>query len=359
MKVLSQDQALQALDSVDPVAYASERNYLGKSTRLSVYITRGVLTLPQINGYLAGKFTAQQRYKLTFELAWREYWQREWVMRGDAIFADIKREQIGVDSEDLSAAVSNANTGIQALDNGIQELYETGYIHNHMRMWLSGMVCNIAHTKWQKPAQWMYYHLLDGDPASNSLSWQWVAGTFSSKKYLPAQDNINHYSRTKQSNTFLDLSYEQLEMIATPEVLQAREQSELAWSPPQGDTLLVDPTKPTLLYHSFWLNSDWHDTLDANRILVVEPRWFNRFPVSQKVMRSILDIARDIPALQVYVGEQSDLMPRLGKDVRYISHPSVNHWIGTAEQQPRLFPLLPMRSYNSFMSFWKQCEKYL
>mgnify|MGYP006195700273 CR=1 FL=1 len=60
-------------------------------------------------------------------------------------------------------------------------------------MYLAAMVCNNAKSHWLTPARWMYYHLLDGDLASNALSWQWVAGTFSHKKYIANQQNINKY----------------------------------------------------------------------------------------------------------------------------------------------------------------------
>ena len=353
------EQALEALAAVNPIAYASERNYIGKSTRLSVYITRGVLTLPQIDAYVGQSYSVEQRYKLIFELAWREYWQREWAARGDEIFKSIKNEQLGVESLDLPAAVVAARTGITALDDGIEELYQTGYIHNHVRMWLAGLLCNVAHTGWWQPSKWMYYYLLDGDPASNMLSWQWVAGTFSSKRYLPAQDNINQYTRTKQRGSYLDQSYEQLALIETPEVLRNREPIDLIWTPPQTEELIIDASKPTLLYHSFFINADWHKDIDANRILVLEPQWFDKFPVAEHVTQVIIAIARDIPGLQIFVGNFDILAARLGDDIRYMSHPSVPHWSGVADELPRLFPGVPLRSYNSFMSFWKQCEKQL
>ena len=359
MKTPINDQALATLDTINSISYGRERNYLGKSTRLSVYITRGVLTLPQIKTHLSGVYSKQENYKLVFELAWREYFQREWMIRGDAIFSDIKLDQTGVESDDLASSIVLANTGITALDDGLRELYETGYVHNHMRMWLSGLICNIGHTKWQQPAKWMYYYLLDGDPASNFLSWQWVAGTFSSKHYLPAQENINRYSGTNQLNTFLDKDYDELSVISTPDALSERQQIDLPWLPPEADVVSIDPSLPTLLYHSFWLNADWHKEMAANRILVIEPSWFNKFPVSSLVTESIVTIAREIPGIQIYVGDMKDLAPKLSSTILSMSHPSVTHWPGTAEPMPSLFPNVPLRSYNSFMGFWKQCEKQL
>jgi deoxyribodipyrimidine photo-lyase len=358
MKIDPYKDVNEKLLAIDPVKYQATRNYIGGSTRLSVYITRGVLTLPQIKSYLNTKYTSSQSYKLINELAWREYMQREWKIRGDAIFNDIKNQQEMVESDDLPINIVKAKTGILALDAGIKQLYETGYIDNHMRMWLAGLICNIAHTKWQKPASWMYYHLLDGDPASNTLSWQWIAGTFSSKRYLPSQENINKYTKTTQNNTFLDLSYEELANIKTPLILDERISENLTWSAPKSHDLKIDKSKPTVLYHSFWLNKNWRSELSANRILVLEPSWFAKFPVSQKVTDSILEIAREISGLQIYVGNISELTPQLGKEVYYMAHPSALGWPGEADQIPLLFPNVPLRSYNSFSSFWKQCEKF-
>lgn len=352
-------EARRKLEAIDPVKYQATRNYIGGSTRLSVYITRGVLTLPQIKEHLQKNFNNSQIYKLINELAWREYMQREWQIRGDAIFEDLKNKQEGVEYSDLPLNILNAETGINEIDNGIKQLYETGYVDNHMRLWLAGLICNVAHTKWQKPAAWMYYHLLDGDPASNFISWQWVAGTFSSKRYLPSQENINKYTKSVQHNTFLDISYEELAVIKTPSILKDRSSENIIWAPPETSDLKIDKSKPTVLYHSFWLNKDWKKELDANRILVLEPSWFEKFPVSQKVTDSILEIAAEIPDIQIFVGNIDELTPHLGNEIYYMSHPSVSGCPGKADQMPLLFPEIPLKSYNSFSSFWKQCEKFL
>jgi deoxyribodipyrimidine photo-lyase len=358
MKIDPYQDAKEKLHAIDPVKYQATRNYLGGSTRLSVYITRGVLTLPQIKDHLLKNFTKNQSYKLINELAWREYMQREWQIRGNAIFDDVKNKQEAVESADLPLSIIKAETGIQALDSGIKQLYETGYVDNHMRMWLAGLICNIAHTKWQKPAMWMYYHLLDGDPASNFLSWQWVAGTFSSKRYLPSQENINKYSKTIQINTFIDLSYEELSVIKTPLILKERMSENLTWVAPKTSDLIIDKAIPTVLYHSFWLNKDWRSEITANRVLVLEPAWFAKFPVSQKVTDSILEIAAEIPGIQIYFGNIEELVPHLGEEIYYMSHPSATHWRGTADEMPLLFPEVPLKSYNSFSSFWNQCLKF-
>ena len=351
--------AHRLLAQINTITYAKERNFVGSGTGISPYVSRGVLTLPQVRDYVLENYTIDQSHTFIFELAWREYWQREWMMRGDEIFTDIKSTQSSVESVNIPTAIIDARTGIDQIDKSIKELYDTGYIHNHARMWLSGLICNIAHTKWQLPAYWMYYYLLDGDPASNMLSWQWVAGTFSSKKYLPAQENINTYTHSIQKKSFLDHPYNMLAELPTPTILVERKVLELPWLKPTSQALKIDKNLPTLLYTSFWLNHEWHSNMQANRILVFEPSWFERLPISSTVTNFILDIAKGIDGLQVYVGEWADLEPQLGATKHFISHPSVSHWRGDAEPYPLMFPEVPMKSYGSFMSFWKQCQKHL
>jgi len=353
----SYQAALALLKGVNPKVYARGRNYENGGTKLSPYLTRGVLTLPQVRDAILQDYTTDESYKFLFELAWREYWQREWWFRGNSIKLDIKREQPLVESQLIPSSVVDATTGINALDTHIKNLYDSGYMFNHARMWTAGLVCNIAHTHWWQPSQWLYYHLLDGDPASNSLSWQWVANTFSSKRYLPAQSNIDKYTNSTQPGSYLDKEYSELADMKTPEQLQERSELNLHWSPPDSVKLGIDTGKPTLLYHSFWLNQDWHKDLDANRILVLEPSWFNKWPISDKVTQFIISLAEEIDGMQIYVGEFGEL--ELGDDVRFMKHQSIRHWAGNGEDVTLMFPDVPKKSYNSFMSFWKQCEKSL
>lgn len=80
------------------------------------------------------------------------------------------------------------------MDAFARELHETGYIHNHARMWLAAYVVHWRKIRWQAGARWFLTHLLDGDPASNNLSWQWVASTFSHKPYFFNRENLETYT---------------------------------------------------------------------------------------------------------------------------------------------------------------------
>lgn len=200
------------LSNIDPIAYSKTRNFLnGRVTRLSAYLSRGYITLPQVFDHIKNAgYTFQQAEKLYQELAWREYYQRVWEAKGDAIFKPLRNLQQGVRHYLMPKSIMDANTGITAIDKQIQSVYETGYMHNHARMYVAGIACNLAGAYWLKPSRWLYYHLLDADLASNACSWQWVAGCFSAKKYITNQDNVNHYLGGNQKGTFLDYEYHEI-----------------------------------------------------------------------------------------------------------------------------------------------------
>lgn len=167
---------------------------------------------------------------LVQQLAWRDYFQNVWKVEKDGIFSDLKQPQENVESNGIPTTILKGETGIQILDEAVKTLYETGYLHNHLRMYLASVCCNIAHCHWSEPAKWLYSNLLDGDLASNHLSWQWVAGSFSKKKYFANQDNLNKYFGGTQKDTFLDVDYSDFETLKTPEILKETKEFDLKTS---------------------------------------------------------------------------------------------------------------------------------
>jgi deoxyribodipyrimidine photo-lyase len=112
--------------------------------------------------------------------------------------------------------VRQACTGIAAIDLALQTLVSTGYLHNHARMWLASHLVHLRKVHWHVGAQWMYGHLLDGDLASNHLSWQWIAGTGSHEPYLFNAENVAKFAPPPwhSPGTVIDTSYEALESLA-------------------------------------------------------------------------------------------------------------------------------------------------
>ena len=215
------------LAAIDPLAYAASRNHLdGAVTRLSCYLRHGILSLDEVrNMALARVAEPRQAEKFIQELAWRDYWQRVYLAHPDHIWTDVEPYKTGFEAADYDAElpddIIHAQTGVACLDQFITMLYETGYLHNHARMYLAAYVVHWRRVRWQAGAAWFLEHLLDGDPASNNLSWQWVASTFSKKPYIFNLDNVAKYTghdiNTRMSdNRVLAYSYEQLNDLLFP-----------------------------------------------------------------------------------------------------------------------------------------------
>ncbi len=354
------NEILALLDQVDVINYGISRNYFnGAVSRLSPYLSRGVITLPQVKKRILERFTFEESYRFVFELAWREYFQRTWWKYQDEILKDLKNQQEKVDHHQLIKNVVEATTGIKTIDQQVEQLYESGYMHNHARMYIASITCNVGQSHWLAPSQWMYYHLLDGDVASNALSWQWVAGTFSSKKYYCNQENINTYSQSEQLSTFVDMKYENLATLKIPKSL--RETTSLNFFTillPTSKEIQLDYSSPLLIYNSYQLDPKWKKEISANRILLLEPSHFDfeKYPVSEKVMNFILHLAENIMGIQIFVGEVNEI-PGIEKFLSIYSkaHPAFKHYPGQQDEVDWMFPDAELK--NSFTSFWKSCEK--
>ena len=259
----------------------------------------------------------------------------------------------------MPKAILEAATGINAIDSAIQEFYKTGYLHNHLRMYIAAISCNIGRSHWKTPAKWMYYHLLDADWASNALSWQWVAGANANKKYVANQENINTYCFTNQKDTFLDIPYEAFSDMAVPEVLKQTSPFVLKTPLPNKGPIKIAQNLPNCIYTMYNLDPLWKEDISANRILLLEPSCFDKYPVSQKTLDFILDLAhQNIPNIQIYVGEFSSLQQQYGlTNLFFKEHPLNKHYKGT--QDPRDWMFDVKGYFPSFFGYWKKCKKQI
>lgn len=203
--------AQAALDSFVPRmgrAYASGRNYdLGAGAHkhvsmLSPYVRHRVLIEYDLVSAALGAHGYQSAEKFIQEVFWRTYW-KGWLERRPAIWHRYQTDTAtlhdalkhGADFAQPYARAISGQTGIDCFDHWVQELKTTGYLHNHARMWFASIWIFTLRLPWQLGADFFLYHLLDGDTASNTLSWRWVAGLQTKgKTYLARADNIATYT---------------------------------------------------------------------------------------------------------------------------------------------------------------------
>ena len=355
----SYSEILQRIRNIDPIKYGKTRNYInGAVSYLSPYISRGVVSTKFILSEVINRgYHPNKIEKFIQELAWRDYWQQIWISKGDAINKDLRFQQYPVSNHSLSSAIKKGKTGIYAIDTAIKEFYKTGYIHNHLRMYIASISCNVGQSHWKVPAKWMYYHLLDADWASNALSWQWVAGTNAHKKYIANQDNINKYCFTNQKNTFLDVSYEELTRMETPEILKETSLIKLKTTLPKQQEIEFNKKVPTLIYNFYNIDPNWKKNMVANRILLLEPSIFSEYPIAQKTIDFVMALSqKNISNIKLFVGEFHELQNNYNhQKIIFKEHPLNHNYNGIQESRDWMFSA---KGYHStFFSFWKKCKK--
>ena len=143
---------LEKLGQIDPVEYGRTRNYVnGGVTYLSPYISRGVISTRQVlKSVLERGYKISQIESFVKELCWRDYFQR--VSQVKDLNVEIKQAQTTISNYEIPSQILNATTGIQGIDNAIKQLYQSGYMHNHFRMYTASLVCNIAKSHWYQLA---------------------------------------------------------------------------------------------------------------------------------------------------------------------------------------------------------------
>jgi len=347
---------INKIHNFDPTYYSKSRNYIdGNVSRLSPYISRGVISTKKVAEIILEKgYKKYQIEKFIQELAWRDYWQKVWQSTVN-IDTDLKNSQLKIYSNQFPYSVENGLTDIKAIDKAIKDLKNIGYIHNHIRMYIASICCNIGNYHWLNCAKWMYYHLIDGDWGSNALSWQWVAATNSHKKYYANQQNINKYCHTNDKNTFLDKTYDELiELNEIPNELKKESSPKFKNFQFENTKIVIDQKIPTLIYTTYNLDSNWKKEIKANRILLLEPDHFNKYPISKNVFEFIFKLSNEIEGIQIVTLNFEDLIHIINdkSKVFYKEHPFSKHFVGNEEPRDWLFDNI--EADGSFFKFWKK-----
>ena len=213
----SRAKALDRLESFvenNLAEYSKLRNFdFGPEKRsnvscLSPYISHGIVNEQEIIKKSLGKFSFSKNEKFIQEVLWRTYW-KGWLELRPNVWSDYLTELIKI-KEDLKNNQNYKNaiegkTKIDCFNQWVIELKENNYLHNHTRMWFASIWIFTLELPWQLGAEFFMQHLYDGDAASNTLGWRWVAGVQTQgKHYLASEWNIKKFTTNRFNNIKLN-----------------------------------------------------------------------------------------------------------------------------------------------------------
>jgi deoxyribodipyrimidine photo-lyase len=210
------EQALQQLKDFSEnflSNYARDRNFdFGSDKRtntscLSKYITHRIIDEEEVLKSANSKYPYIKIEKFIQEVFWRTYW-KGWLELKPKVFESYKSDLVKLNEKKQSKSYLDAidgKTEIECFNDWVNELKQSGYLHNHARMWFASIWIFTLKLPWQLGADFFLKHLLDGDVASNTLSWRWVAGLHTKgKHYVAASWNINKFSAKKYDHLKLN-----------------------------------------------------------------------------------------------------------------------------------------------------------
>lgn len=202
--------ALAQLDAFLPAAalYGRDRNHVSPGhpsvSRLSATIRHRLITEAEVATAVLGVHSFTRVEKFVQEVYWRRYW-KSWLSLRPEVWEDFESSLAQLPADPAARAIEEARSGNSVIDHFSRELTTTGYLHNHARMWFAAWWIHEARLPWQSGAAFFFRHLLDADPASNTLSWRWVAGLQTAgKSYLARRSNLEKYLAPALLETLAD-----------------------------------------------------------------------------------------------------------------------------------------------------------
>ena len=175
---------------------------------LSPYITHGIINEQEVIQKALSKFSFSKNEKFIQEVLWRTYW-KGWLELRPNVWTDYLAElnQIKKEFQNNQNYLSaiDGKTDIECFNAWVNELKDNNYLHNHTRMWFASIWIFTLELPWQLGAEFFMQHLYDGDAASNTLGWRWVAGVQTQgKHYLASEWNIKKFTNNRFENIKLN-----------------------------------------------------------------------------------------------------------------------------------------------------------
>jgi len=190
--------------------YTAKRNFdFGPQNRkniscLSPYITHRLISEYEVAKKTLSKYPYQKVEKFIQEILWRVYW-KGWLELRPKVWTDFVEDTKKIENTKEYEKAINGETNIDCFNDWVKELKENNYLHNHTRMWFASIWIFTLKLPWQKGAEFFLRELYDGDAASNTLSWRWVAGIQTKgKNYIAQNWNINKFTNNKYKDLKLN-----------------------------------------------------------------------------------------------------------------------------------------------------------
>ena len=275
------------------IDYSKLRNFdFGPSNRsniscLSPYITHGVINELEVIDKSLKKFSFSKNEKFIQEVLWRTYWKGWLELRPNVwsdylIELDNVRNQFKNNQNYLDAI--EGKTDIDCFNQWVVELKENNYLHNHTRMWFASIWIFTLELPWQLGAEFFMQHLYDGDAASNTLGWRWVAGVQTQgKHYLASEWNINKFTNNRFKNIKLN---ENATPIFSDKTYPVNKKDFLNSEILEDQTLLIFENNMTFEFSDFKEHK-------FKKILLVLNNKNRAIKLSEKVLKFKADLLKD------------------------------------------------------------------
>ena len=341
------------------IDYSKLRNFdFGPSNRsntscLSPYITHGVINELEVIDKSLKKFSFAKNEKFIQEVLWRTYW-KGWLELRPNVWSDYLIELENVrnqfkNNQNYLDAIEG-KTDIDCFNQWVVELKQNNYLHNHTRMWFASIWIFTLELPWQLGAEFFMQHLYDGDAASNTLGWRWVAGVQTQgKHYLASEWNINKFTNNRFQNIKLN---ENASPIFSDKTYPINKKEFLNSEILEGQTLLVFENNMTFEF------SDFKDH-KFKKILLVLNNTNRAIKLSEKVLKFKADLLKDqkvrleeksinceiinISDLKNITERVYALYPTVGENLDFIQHNNLRNII------------LLYRKLDQFS--WQYCNK--
>ncbi|MDA9650287.1 DNA photolyase [Candidatus Pelagibacter sp.] len=273
--------------------YSKLRNFdFGPNNRsniscLSPYITHGTINELEVIDKSLKKFSFSKNEKFIQEVLWRVYW-KGWLELRPNVWSDYLIELNKIKNEFKSNQnylnAIQGKTGIDCFNQWVIELKSNNYLHNHTRMWFASIWIFTLELPWQLGAEFFLQHLYDGDPASNTLGWRWVAGVQTQgKHYLASEWNINKFTNNRFKNIKLN---EKAPPIFSDKTYSINKKDFLNSKILEDKTLLIFENNMSFEFSDF-------KEYKFKRILLVLNDTSRATPLSEKVLKFKVNILQD------------------------------------------------------------------